>query len=218
MNKFKAVIYDMDGLLVDSMIHWIELDKELFSQIDFELTEDTIKYLTGRSVEEGMAWLKEKFNIDQPIDDLFVFRNKRIEELYQKKTKIMPGVVDLIRNIKKEKIKQAIASGAPLDSVKLVVGRFGWHEYFDELVSADHVNFVGKPDPRIYLYTAERLQVKPEDCLVFEDAENGVVSAKRAGMTCIAVPDKRWSFGDFSQADLVVDSLEDKKISKYLGL
>ena len=99
-----------------------------------------------------------------------------------------------------------------------MVERFGWQDHFDELVSPDHVGGVGKPDPRIYLHTADLLKVNPADCVVLEDAENGVVAAKKAGMKCIAVLDKRWSFGNFDMADLTVESLEDGRVYKFLKL
>ena len=101
---------------------------------------------------------------------------------------------------------------------KIVVDRFIFSDHIDEIVSADHVGHIGKPDPIIFLHTAEKLGIKPEHCVVFEDAENGVTAAKRAGMKCVAVLDSRWSFGDFSQADLVVDSLEDQAVYKFLDL
>lgn len=208
----------MDGLLVDSMLHWLELDKEWFRGRDTELTPDLIKHLTGRSVQENIVYIKEQYGFEESVEELIREREGWFQKIYQEKTRVMPGVEELFVSIKKKLIFQALASGAPMKVIDTVLDRFCWRGYFDELVSADHVNCVGKPDPGIFLYTAEKLRVKPAECVVFEDAENGVVAAKRAGMACVAVPDSRWSFGNFDEADLLVDSLENKQVYTFLGI
>lgn len=208
----------MDGLLVDSMQHWLDMDREWFGTRNIELTQELITYFTGRSLLENLTYLKEKFNLEDTIDMLEQERTSWQNEIYTIRSKVMPGAGAILQTMFQKNIKQAIASGAPTKALDIVVDRFGWRNYFEVLVSSDHVNCVGKPDPEIFLHTANKLGINPEECVVFEDAENGVVAAKRAGMACIAVPDSRWSFGDFSQADLVVDSLEDKKIYHYLNV
>jgi HAD superfamily hydrolase (TIGR01509 family) len=217
-EKIKAVIFDMDGLLIDSMIHWMDADRIFFKKYNIVLTNDIIKYFSGRSEVENYNWLKSEFNLADSVDKMLAERRIGVEKIYQEKTQVMPGVEDLIKKIKQTELKKAIASGAPLNDIKKVVDRFGWHNHFDELISSDHVGGIGKPDPGIYLHTAERLKINPADCVVLEDAENGVVAAKKAGMKCIAVLDKRWSFGDFSGADLAVESLEDERIKRFLLL
>lgn len=217
-KKFQAAIFDMDGVLIDSMLYWIEQDEKFLRTHNVILTEEIIKRFSGRSEEENMNWLKRECRLKESLTELKTARDCFTEQIYTCRSQLMPGVLELMKKIKQGGFKKAVASGAPLNRIKIVVERFGWQDYFDALVSPDHVNFVGKPDPRIYLYTAECLQVAPEKCVVFEDAENGVVAAKKAGMTCIAIPDRRWSFGDFSQADLIVDSLVDERINKFLDI
>lgn len=218
MGKFQAAIFDMDGLLIDSMIHWLELDRKWFSDKGLVLTEETITYFTGRSIVENVTYLKENFGFTETVEDLMIERRSWEEKIYSELTQEMIGATQLIKKIKNSGIRLALASGAPMTSVDRVVDKFSWREYFDVLISSEHVNHVGKPDPAIFLHAAEQLGVKSDECIVFEDAENGVIAAKRAGMSCIAVPDERWSFGDFSKADLIVKSLEDRKISDFLGL
>ncbi len=205
----------MDGVLIDSMIYWIEQDGEFLKSRNIVLTKEIIRRFSGRSEEENMKWLKEEHNLKESLEELRAARDILTEKIYTDKTQLMPGVPELLEKIKQTGLKRAIASGAPLKRIEKVVQRFGWHDYFHVLVSPDLVGFVGKPHPGVYLCAAERLGVSPEDCLVFEDAENGVIAAKKAGMTCIAIPDKRWSFGDFSQADLIVESLTDERINRF---
>lgn len=216
-NKFKAIIFDMDGLMIDSMMHWLELDECMFEECGLKITEDMVRHMTGKSERENISWLNAEHGLNisgQYLDK----RRMRSDEIYDKKTQLMPGILGLIEKINKSECKQAIASGAPLCCVKKVVDRFGWQDHFTILVSSEDVDHIGKPDPRIFLHTAEKLGIDPKDCVVFEDAENGVVAAKRAGMMCVAVPDSRWSFGVFDEADLIVDSLEDPEVFKFLGL
>ncbi|MFA6427711.1 MAG: HAD family phosphatase [Candidatus Magasanikbacteria bacterium] len=216
--KYKAVIYDMDGLLIDSMIHWMHSDDRFYKPRGVTLTPDLIKFLTGKSLRENMTWLKEEYKLEESVEELIVERARTTDNIYTDLTTDMPGATRLIKRLKREGFKQAIASGSMYERIKLVVQRFGWDIYLDKLISADHVQDKGKPDPGIFLHAAKQLDIHPADCIVFEDAENGVVAAKRAGMTCIAALDKRWSFGDFSQADLIVESLEDKRIFDFLEL
>lgn len=208
----------MDGLLIDSMIFWLEEDNFFLREYGIEITNEMVQYLTGRSEREGTQWIKETFSLSPSVDFLIDQRQSKTDKIYSHKANLMPGVEELIKKVKKSGLKQALASGAPLNKINIAADRFGWRDSFDIFVAPEHVGHAGKPDPAIFLHTAKKLKVKPEECVVFEDAENGVVAAKRAGMKCIAVPDPRWSFGDFSQADLIVDSLEDEKIIKYLAL
>lgn len=114
--------------------------------------------------------------------------------------------------------KTAIASGASLDRINIVLERFGWQNYFDTVVSTDHVAYKGKPDPAVFLYAARQLGVAPEECVVVEDSENGLEAAKNAGMRCVIRFDERWCHGDFSKADLMVQCLTDSKLHEFLGV
>jgi len=218
MQDKKAIIFDMDGLLIDSMAYWLDFDKVWFEERNIAFDDEMIKKFTGKSVLENMKYVKDNFEFVDTVEEMVLERTIWQDEIYKKLSNIMPGVENLLNHLIEKKVRRAIASGAPLVSIDMVVDRFGWRDKFGIFVSADQVNFTGKPDPAIFLYTAEQMGIKPEDCIVLEDAENGVIAAKRAGMACIAVLDKRWSFGDFSEADLIVDSLEDKEIYKFLNL
>jgi len=218
LNSERAIIFDMDGLLIDSMKYWIDADTEFLGKYNIELTDDMIKYFSGRSEIENMEWMIENLNMKGTVDELLEERYSETDKIYTEKTNLMPGVNELITKIKNNNLRQAIASGSPNKHIKIVAERFDWKEYFDFFVSVNDVGSIGKPDPAVYLHTAEKLGINPENCIVFEDAENGVVSAKSAGMKCIAVPDKRWSPGDFSGADLIADSLEDERIFKFLNI
>lgn len=218
MKKFSAVIFDMDGILIDSMLYWIDADIEFLRSHGIDLTDEMIKYFSGRSERENMLWLKETFSLSHELEHLLETRAEITNRIYSHHTNLMPGADALIKKVKSADYRTAIASGAPMRQIMLAAQRFGWEPYFDQIVSPDHIGHVGKPNPKIYTHTAGLLGVAPERCVVFEDAENGVVAAKAAGMYCVAVPDKRWSPGDFSRADLIVPSLEDQRIFEILEI
>ncbi|PIT87697.1 MAG: hypothetical protein COU31_01480 [Candidatus Magasanikbacteria bacterium CG10_big_fil_rev_8_21_14_0_10_40_10] len=219
MSRFKAAIFDMDGLLIDSMLYWLDLDRQIFDKYGYELTDDHVIRLTGGSDVENMIFLKEVFNLSPEHEQgIFDLRRNNVEVIYKDKCAPMPGANELLEKLHLAGIKKAVATGAPSVYARRILDRFDWHKYFDHLAAADHVGNVGKPNPAIFLHALEKLSLTPQECVVFEDAQNGITAAKRAGMTCIAVPDKRWSFGDFSQADLVADSLNDQSIINFLNL
>ncbi|OGH69562.1 MAG: hypothetical protein A2754_04020, partial [Candidatus Magasanikbacteria bacterium RIFCSPHIGHO2_01_FULL_47_8] len=137
--------------------------------------------------------------------------------MYNELSRLMPGADALVKSLHAQGQKKAIASGSSLERIEKIVDRFGWRSYFERLISTDHVNFVGKPDPAVYHYAAKALNVLPIECAVFEDSLNGVKAAKSAGMTCVAVPGATWDQHEFSLADHIVPSLTDEKVLKILG-
>lgn len=216
--KFKAVIFDMDGVLIDSELHWFRAEIDWLKQYNITLTRGYIAKMTGRSLFECVKILKEDFGLPTAVEKLASQKKKFSDAIYKHQAQAMPGVDALLKKIKNSKLKLAIASGSMLERIEMIVSRFNWKHYFDNLISTDHVNLVGKPNPAIYSYAAKRLKLKPGECVVIEDSVNGLMAAKEAGMSCIATLDKRWSYGDFSRADLIVNSLIDKKIFKFIGI
>ena len=214
-KKFKAVIFDMDGVLIDSEQYWGVAEAEFLHKYNFEPLQEMNILFTGRSEIQNVSWLKEKFNLSGTLEDLIKERRSYSDLIYTSKIKPLPLVENLIAKISPI-YPQAIASGARHDLINEVVDKFNWRNYFKQLVSSDDVGHIGKPNPAIYLHTAERLGVRPEDCLVFEDAQNGVVSAKKAGMSCVALINQPWTRGDYSLADLKIDSFADERINELL--
>ena len=215
---FKAVIFDMDGVLIDSEIHWYEAEMNFLKAYDIKLTKEHAARMTGRSLHESVTILKEEFALPHSVEELLGEKTRHSEEIYMYKAQEMPGVTELLQKITSAGLQAAIASGSSLPRIKMIVDRFGWQDYFGHLVSTDHVNLIGKPDPAIYVYTAGVLQIDPAECLVIEDSVNGVRAAKRAGMSCAAVLDERWCWGDYSEADLVVETLTNPKLAEFIGI
>jgi len=220
--NYAAILYDMDGLMIDSHTHWTEADKKFWQANGLSYTEDMVKEwkpkLMGRSVPEGTLMIKEFFGLQKDDHMLIAERVAFTDTIYSEHSQPMPGINQLLRTVSKTPIIQAIASGSSLSRIEMVVNRFGWAPYLAALVSTDHVAHKGKPAPDVYLYAAKQVNVLPDQCVVIEDAPNGIESAKAAGMACIAVPDPRWSHEMFEKADLIVPSLEDPRVYTFLGV
>ncbi|MSU75133.1 MAG: HAD family phosphatase [Candidatus Magasanikbacteria bacterium] len=216
--KFQAVIFDMDGVIIDSEFYWAKAEMGFLDKYKIKLSRELTARMTGQSFRENALFLKQHFGLVDSVEEILQGRLVATEPIYTYQAGPMPGASELFPRIKQSGVKLAIASGSTLERINTIVNRFEWGKYFDALVSTDHVNFVGKPDPAIYRHTAEVLQIPPAECVVIEDSVNGLVSAQAAGMRCVAVPDPRWSHGDFSKANLIIESLLDKKLFDFLGI
>lgn len=216
--NYQAVIFDMDGVLIDSELYWNEEGKNFFEKRGILFTPDLKSRLVGHSMRENMEWVKQKFGFSESVEELCEERVRSTDHIYVQAAGIMPGAEELIRALRATGIKTAIASGSFSYRIGKIVERFGWQNYFDALVSTDDVEAVGKPNPRIYLHTAKELGVTPAECVVLEDSVNGVRAAKAAGMVCAGVLDERWSHGDYSEADILVPSLRSPELYRFLGL
>lgn len=215
--KYKAVIFDMDGLLIDSELHWWRAEMEFLKKYGINFTPEHANRMSGRSLRESVSILKDEHSLPHAIEELLGEKNKVSEAIYTFKAKPMTGAEEILAAARASGLKMAIASGSSLDRIEQIVERFGWQKYFDDLVSTDHVEYVGKPDPRIYTCAANRLDVPVETCVVIENSLNGLKAAKAAGMACVAVPDEWVSKDVFVDADLVVDSLANPSIYSFLG-
>ena len=219
MQKFKAILFDMDGTLIDSSLHWVEVNKKFDEVFNAPHTPELVKMVDGRSLREGSQIFKDFHKLPHPVEEIMAHKKKFSDAVYTDHALPLLGADDLLRRIKMQNDKKtAVASGASLDRIKQIVDRFSWHDYFDTLVSTDHVDYIGKPDPAIFLYAAKELGIDPSECVVIEDSENGLTAAKRAGMKCIIRFDQRWSDGDYSSADLIVNGLDDKNMYDFLGI
>lgn len=213
--KYKAIIFDMDGTLIDNLEHWKQADTLFLSKFQIEHTQEYVNLVNGRSLEESVDILRDKYNLTQPVEEILAEKLRLTDHIYDI-AEPMPGADILLKNLKEINFKTAIASGSSTDRIEKIVNRLGWNNYFNALISVDNVGKKGKPDPAIYSYAANTLSLAPEDCLVLEDSQNGLLSAKRAGMKCAVVSKDR--IEDFTLADAIFNSLADVELYQFLGL
>lgn len=200
----KAIIFDMDGVISDTEVAQSEAEAKLLKKYGINLTtEEIMEKYSGVKDREWIGALIKEFNLSVNLDNL-------IEEKYQKLMRVeirpMDGSVELINNFKNNDFKLAVASASPPEFINLVLRELKISGKFEILTSASELE-KGKPDPQIFLLAAQRLKLKPEECLVIEDGINGMIAAKRAKMKCIGLV----KIKDYQKypADLLVNSLKE---------
>lgn len=217
-SNYPVIIFDMDGLMIDS---------ELLQSLSFKavlkkhgiIVKDKIVQILGVRATENLEIMKKKFGLKEEVASLLQEKNGFYNKLLEQGVKPMPGLFSLIKLLRENNFRLALASSSGFDTIQLILKKLKILDNFEVVLSGDQVK-KGKPDPEIYLKTAEMLKVDPKQCLVFEDAESGINSAKSAGMQCIAVPNIYTKNQDFSKSDLKVKSLKDidlKTILQVMG-
>jgi sugar-phosphatase len=206
----KAAIFDMDGLLIDSMPLWKDAIKRAVLGAGSAFTQELWDASKGGRVDEIIEYWH----------DLSPWKGRSVAavqkgaisnalELIDKKGKPMDGVEHILAYVKKKNVKKALASSSPQKIMDAVVSKLELEGYFDLVYSAEHEEY-GKPHPGVYITAAEKLGVPPYSCLVFEDSLVGLIAAKAARMKCVAVPSKDYRNDPrMILADKVIASLTD---------
>lgn len=189
MNNIEAVIFDMDGTLIDSMSFWSEIDKTYLSKLNIKAPHNLKQDIQHLTFEETAIYFKNKFNLKDSIDKIMQDWNDMAYYQYKNKIKLKPGVKKFLAYLKSLNMKLAIATSNCTLLIEAVLKSNGIYDYFEVITTADEVSR-GKNYPDIYLLTAKKLNVDPKNCLVFEDILPAVKGAKAAGMTVIGVYDK----------------------------
>jgi len=221
MKKFKAILFDMDGIIVDSELYWTKIEKEFACMYGIQYNTEYRRKIMARSAKNIAEIFINDFGVQATIKKIIADRNKLAIDIYKTKAKLLPGFIELIEKIKKNNYKTVLVSSSSMLWINLILNRFKLRKYFDHIISADKMlDGHSKPFPDIYLLAAKEIGVAAKDCLVFEDSVNGVKSAKMAGMYCVAVPDKRWikETRGIGLADVMAKTLKDKRIEKILNL
>ena len=207
MNNFKAVIFDMDGLMIDSEpLHLIAYNQVL-KQFDFVLSEQENN---ARYIGVGDVFISNdlvsRLNLPITPEELLMQKAAVYFELLTEKVKAQPGLIDLVKRLHQLNLILAIGSGSALKEIQQVVNTLKIAEYFSYLCSSEDFEHA-KPAPDIYLHIADKLNIAPKDCLVLEDSPSGLQAAKSAGMSCYVVPSRETLGKDFSSADAVLADL-----------
>lgn len=184
----KAVLFDLDGTLVDSMWMWHQIDVEYLARYGYECPDDLQLAIAGMSFSETAVYFKERFQISESIDEIRDTWIQMSIEKYRHEVPFKEGALEFLNYCKDHQIRTGIATSNGREIVDALMESLHMDPYLDVVVTACEVK-AGKPSPDVYLEAASRLDVKPEDCLVFEDIPAGILAGKRAGMTVIAVED-----------------------------
>ena len=191
MKKVDAIIFDMDGVLIDSERISFQCYKEVLKEYKYEITEEFYVRFIGRNVEGIKLVMLEEYGSDFPFDEIY----KKKAELAHKTTnengvKIKPGVHELLDYLNKEGLKIAVATSTRRQRALELLEEAKIKEKVSYIICGDQVKN-SKPDPEIFLKAADGLDVEPSNCLVIEDSDAGIMAAHAAGMTGIHVPDMK---------------------------
>lgn len=220
-REIKAFIFDMDGLLVESEEYWDGARAKFVKKHGGRWNERDQKNVMGLNSREWAEYIKKKFKIDEPEEEIIRKVKRLVLALYKNKgIPLIEGAPALLKKISRKRIPPhkkcypiAVATSSPKEIVEYVLKKSGLGDYVSTIVSSDEVKR-GKPYPEVYLKTAKLLAEKPQNILVFEDSPSGVLSAKTAGMSVIAVPNKRYRFikSKFKKADVVLKNINEFKV------
>jgi len=202
----KAVIFDMDGVMIDSEPLWEETERILLSRRRIEYSPDYRDRIVGLNQRDSGRLLIDTFELEESVEEIISERVKILTSIYEKELETVEGLFPLLDSLKSSNYLLAVASSSPLRVINYVMDKFCLNHYFSAVVSGECTDN-GKPHPDIYLETARLLGVAPEECVAIEDSINGVLSAKASAMYCIAVPDKRLTPDRFENADLICQNL-----------
>jgi len=206
LDKAKAVIWDMDGVIADTAPYHFRAWQDVFQKRGVNFTEDTFKRNFGQRNDTIIRNTLGSELSPSEVEIIAAEKEQNYRQRVKKNIKPLPGAIQLLRGLKKYDFVQALASSAPVENIQLVLHGLGIDSFFQAIVSGREVK-EGKPSPQGFLLAAKRLGVKPQNCIVIEDAIAGVTAAKRGGMHCIAVPNTH-SKANLKEADLIVDTLE----------
>ncbi|MBX7356899.1 HAD family phosphatase [Clostridium chauvoei] len=212
MHNIKAEIFDLDGTLVDSMWVWEQIDIDYLSSKGHKVPDGIKDEISHLSFNDTALYFKNRFSIEDSVDEIINCWNVMALDYYSNKIKLKKGVLEFFNKLKENNIKIGLATSNSLPLLEATLKNNNLYDYFDAITVTDEVK-KSKANPDIYLLAAEKLNISPKDCIVFEDIVQAVNGAKLAGMKVVAIYDKS---SENQKEDLI--SLADKYIYDYTEL
>ena len=204
-----AVVFDLDGVLIDSEHVWDEVRQQFAEERGGSWSESASRDMMGMSSLEWSRYMRDEVGIDEEPAEISAEVVRRLEERYRRELPLVPGADEVVEHLA-ARWPLAVASSSNRELIDLVLEESGLGRLFRATVSSEEVPR-GKPSPDVYLEAARRLGAEPTRCAAVEDSENGIHSAKAAGMRTIAVPNPQYPPADHAldAADVILETIED---------
>lgn len=216
-NKTKAVIFDMDGLMFDTETLFSAVQTEIAQKRGKTFTLEIQNKMMGRKPLDAIKVMIEELGMDEDPEDIAQERDDAYIELLETDSQPMPGLFGFLELLNRHDIRKAVASGSYHKWIDALLERFKIRDQFEVIVSGEDVK-IAKPAPEIYHKAVSKLNLELKDCVVLEDAVNGIKAAKAAGCIAVAIPSRFTKHQDFSEADYIVESLSDPELKSILGI
>lgn len=202
----QAVVFDMDGVIVDSEVQWKAQEENFFRAAVPAWRAEHHERIVGLGVEDVYRLLVREFDLKLPLADYLSRCEEVAREVYLRKVVLADGLRELLADLRRRNIPTAVASSSPRRWIDFVMGRFSLAPHFNAVVCADDVGGRTKPAPDIYLEAVRRLARAPAECLAIEDSAVGVRAAKTAGLLCAALRTSHNADQDLRLADFELAS------------
>jgi len=215
----KTVIFDMDGVIVDTEPVHHHAYNQHFEQLNIEVNAEMYASFTGNSTKNIFERLKIQFNLDEDVANLVETKRNLFNDAFDNKEDLylLDGVEDLIKDLYDNGMQLVLASSSATVTINRVFNRFRLHKYFTHIVSGEDFP-KSKPHPAIFLKAAELANTPVENCIVIEDSTNGIMAAKAAGIYCIGYDSFHSKLQDYSLADVVITDFKELSYGKIKNL
>ena len=217
--KYKAIIFDMDGTIIDSENAWKEGTKILIENHGVQYTPDLHneinKYVVGAGIFNACKTIKEITKIEETIENLIHKKKIIVSDLLHKNLKFITGFEKFHDDLTIKGLRSAIASNADDNTMRIAKQKMNLERFFGEhIYNVSHVENV-KPHPDLYLHAADKLKTEPDYCVAIEDSAVGIEAAKRAGMFCIGINTAK-NIDSLKNADLIIDDYHQINLNELL--
>ena len=219
MRQLEAVIFDMDGVLIDSEPLHREIERQLFNKLGVDVSADVHRTYLGTAGDFMYGDIKSRFGRIESVEELMAFDDIFRSEYFRnlKALTLNEGVLNLLGELKTAGIKLAVATSSSPSIARVVLNRCGIESVFDAIVTTQEAG-KSKPAPDVYLEAARRIGVVPSNCLVFEDSPNGMKAAQKAGMFCVTVQTDSVEIGELSAADFHIESFKELNYKQLISI
>lgn len=211
-----TVIFDMDGVIIDSEPVHFRIEQEIFRELGLEISREEYSQYVGRS--DLWRSIKEKYGLDYEVDEIRDRYQTRylsyLDTSYNEDP--IEGVVDLIKALDENDVTLVLASSSTMKNINMVLKKFGLLEYFSLRISGANLE-TSKPHPEIFLKAAKLAEASPQNCMVIEDSGNGVQAAKAAGMRCVGFKNPNSGQQDLKAANWVIEHFDEFDLNKFDG-